>query len=244
MASLSHASQLSSLDLHVRSRSCREAAPGACHANRSNSQYERAARTSCLQQHTHALRRLPRLVCSAGDEAAQQPRVALEGDLVFVHFDCKDENGQVLETTRGPDMEPISFEVGAGELFANEMIKGFDIAVRGLEIGGRATIKASGRPWQKELMFQVPRDHPEVLRLEGRYKNVGGLAPELVVELANGSQAMVVEITDDFLRLDANSFVSGRELDFEIELVSFEPPKPIVAIDPSASSTTPIKPPE
>lgn len=30
---------------------------------------------------------------------------------------------QVLETTRGPDMEPISFEVGAGELFANEMIK-------------------------------------------------------------------------------------------------------------------------
>jgi hypothetical protein len=74
--------------------------------------------------------------------------------------------------------------------------------------------------------------------------SVGGLAPELVVELANGSQAMVVEITDDFLRLDANSFVSGRELDFEIELVSFEPPKPIVAIDPSASSTTPIKPPE
>jgi hypothetical protein len=31
-------------------------------------------------------------------------------------------------------------------------------------------MQASGRPWQKELMFQVPRDHPEVLRLEGRYK--------------------------------------------------------------------------
>jgi hypothetical protein len=30
----------------------------------------------------------------------------------------------------------------------------------------------------------VPRDHPEVQRLEGRYKNQGGLRPELVVELA------------------------------------------------------------
>lgn len=31
--------------------------------------------------------------------------------------------GQVLETTRGEDDAPISFEIGAGELFANEMIK-------------------------------------------------------------------------------------------------------------------------
>lgn len=158
----------------------------------------------------------------------------MEGDLVFVHFDCRDEEGTVLETTRGPDMEPISFEVGAGELFANEMIKGFDIAVRGLEIGGRATIQASGKPWEKELMFQVPRDHPEVQRLEGRYKNVGGLAPELVVELANGSRAMVIDLTDEFVRMDANSFVAGRELSFEIELVSFEPPTSIPA-PPSTS---------
>ena len=80
--------------------------------------------------------------------------MALEGDLVYVHFDCRDESGevshqnppcchcgagsvkgpvstlhrslhwslQILESTRG-DADPISFEVGAGDLFQNEMIQ-------------------------------------------------------------------------------------------------------------------------
>ncbi len=79
--------------------------------------------------------------------------MALEGDLVYVHFDCRDESGEVsrnspccycstgclvgsfnkshcivhwslqlLESTRG-DADPISFEVGAGDLFQNEMIQ-------------------------------------------------------------------------------------------------------------------------
>lgn len=190
--------------------------------------------TTLLQRRVLARRQLFRLGCRATDESAQQPRVALEGDLVFVHFDCKDEDGEILETTRGPDMEPISFEVGAGELFANKMIKGFDIAVRGMEVGGRAVLSASGNPWQEDLMFQVPRDHPEIQQLEGRYKNVGGLAPELVVELSNGSQAMVVELTDEFVRLDANSFVAGRNLTFEVELVGFDAPTP-----PSPTPLTP-----
>jgi hypothetical protein len=30
--------------------------------------------------------------------------------------------------------------------------------------------QASGGEWQRELLFSVPKDHPEVLRLEGRYK--------------------------------------------------------------------------
>ena len=30
--------------------------------------------------------------------------------------------------------------------------------------------KASGGEWNKELLFVVPIDHPEIQRLQGRYK--------------------------------------------------------------------------
>lgn len=30
--------------------------------------------------------------------------------------------------------------------------------------------QAEGGEWKDELMFKVPREHPEVERLEGRYK--------------------------------------------------------------------------
>jgi len=33
-----------------------------------------------------------------------------------------------------------------------------------------ADLQISGGEWQKDLLFTVPRDHPEVERLEGRYK--------------------------------------------------------------------------
>lgn len=90
-------------------------------------------------------------------------------------------------------------------------LQGFDIAVRGLAVGMKATIEvcsgrltsckpgplhillrrghrstdfaagdndvstqlwwqASGKAWEKELLFEVPRAHPEMQRLEGRYK--------------------------------------------------------------------------
>ncbi len=31
-------------------------------------------------------------------------------------------------------------------------------------------LQAQGNDWKEELLFQVPRDHPEMQRLEGRYK--------------------------------------------------------------------------
>jgi hypothetical protein len=34
-------------------------------------------------------------------------------------------------------------------------------------------LQASGGDWKKELLFAVPRDHPEMQRLEGKYKKWG-----------------------------------------------------------------------
>ncbi len=49
-------------------------------------------------------------------------------------------------------------------------IQAFDGAVRGLGVGEAIELEMSGGDWQPELLFTVPKDHPEVERLEGRYK--------------------------------------------------------------------------
>jgi hypothetical protein len=51
---------------------------------------------------------------------------------------------------------------------------------------------------------------------------VGGLAPSLVVELANGSRAVVLDVNEQSVKLDANSMLAGKKLVFEIELMGIE----------------------
>lgn len=52
--------------------------------------------------------------------------------------------------------------------------------------------------------------------------SVGGLTTGLVVELANGAQAVVLDVTDEAVKLDANHMLAGRTLTFELELVSID----------------------
>jgi hypothetical protein len=39
-----------------------------------------------------------------------------------------------------------------------------------LVIIAASSLQISGGEWQRDLLFVVPRDHPEIERLEGRYK--------------------------------------------------------------------------
>jgi FKBP-type peptidyl-prolyl cis-trans isomerase 2 len=120
------------------------------------------------------------------------------------------------------DSEPLTFEVGAGDTQANVIFEAFDAAVRGLAVGERAEIEAEGGAWDPARLFTVPREHEEVQRLEGRYKNHGGLREGLVVELANGAHALVVAADEASVQLDANSMLAGKKVVFELELVGLE----------------------
>lgn len=83
-------------------------------------------------------------------------------------------------------------------------------------------MQADGGPWDPNLLFNVPINHQEVERLQGRYKNVGGLKEGLVVELSNGGMAVVTQMTDEGVQLDANSMLAGKKLTFELEIVGIE----------------------
>ena len=93
----------------------------------------------------------------------------------------------------------VSPSVGLMQPLDHSALQALDAAVRGLAVGDKATIKviddatydgapkycgshfclklrfcadaqAQGKPWNQELLFAVPRDHPEMQRLDGRYK--------------------------------------------------------------------------
>lgn len=175
----------------------------------------------------------PHFPSLAPDPAAPRPRprpgpaaavdlatIADLGDMVTIHYTLADEGGAVLDSSRARG-DPLTFEVGAGDVFGNPIYQAFDGVVRGLALGERSTLRAEGDPWTPDLCWRVPGDHPEVERLAGRSKNVGGLAPGLVVELANGARAVVVAVdagTGD-VTIDANDMLAGRARIFELELV-------------------------
>lgn len=48
--------------------------------------------------------------------------MAVEGDIVTIHFSAKSPDGEVIESTRDAG-EPLSFEIGAGEVMANPIFK-------------------------------------------------------------------------------------------------------------------------
>ena len=52
--------------------------------------------------------------------------------------------------------------MGTRDFIGNPFFQGIDEAVRGLVQGESATVEASGGEFNPELLFDVPRDHPEV----------------------------------------------------------------------------------
>jgi FKBP-type peptidyl-prolyl cis-trans isomerase 2 len=155
-------------------------------------------------------------VCTSIDGA----RTAEVGDVVSIHWACLDERGATIETSRTSG-EPATFEVGAGDIVGNELFEAFDEAVRGLSVGETIGIKADGPAWTEELMFNVPIDHPEIERMNGRYKNQGGCHEGLLAELSNGGMAVVVKVDEGagMVVLDANSMMAGKSMLFELELL-------------------------
>ena len=83
-------------------------------------------------------------------------------------------------------------------------------------------MKASGGEWNGDLMFNVPRDHQEIQRLEGRYKNQGGVQEGKLVELSNGRIAYIARCDESTVVLDCNSMLAGKELTIELELTALE----------------------
>ncbi len=135
-----------------------------------------------------------------------------EGDVVKVHYTGKLTNGEQFDSSVG--REPLEFTVGAGQ-----MIKGFDVAVPGMTIGEKKTITiapadAYGERTE-EAIIQFPKSNvPADMQLQP------GMQLTLSNQYGQPVPVVVVEVQEEVIVLDANHFLAGKELVFDIELVS------------------------
>ena len=133
------------------------------------------------------------------------------GDLVKVHYTGKLTSGEQFDSSA--EREPLEFKVGAGQ-----MIKGFDDAMPGMNVGEKKTIKiipqnAYGLRLE-EAIIEFPKENVPADMI---------LKPGMPLTLSNQQgepvQVIVMEVRDDVIVLDANHFLAGQELIFDIELV-------------------------
>lgn len=134
-----------------------------------------------------------------------------EGDVVKVHYTGKLINGEQFDSS--VDREPLEFTVGAGQ-----MIKGFDAAMPGMNLGEKKTINIAPEdgygPRSEEAIIPFPKENvPADMKLEP------GMQLTLSNQAGQPVPVTVVEVKDDVIVLDANHFLAGQELIFDIELV-------------------------
>lgn len=138
-------------------------------------------------------------------------KVAKNGRSVKVHYKGTLDDGTVFDSSYEREA-PIDFQIGAGQ-----MIKGFDSAVDGMRVGETKTVnipsdQAYG-PWYDEAVRNVPR---------GSFPEDFEFKEGVVVEgEANGQQVRgsIINVENDTVQIDFNHPLSGRDLNFDIELV-------------------------
>ena len=139
---------------------------------------------------------------------------AKRGDTVHVHYRGTLADGTEFDSSEGTD--PISFTIGAGEV-----IPGFESAIEGMSAGEKKTetIPADNAYGERrdDLVFTVDRNQMP----EGSDVEVGDM---LRIGFPDGSSAavQVSAMDDQSVTLDANHPLAGKDLTFELELVSID----------------------
>ena len=133
------------------------------------------------------------------------------GDTVKVHYTGKLSSGEQFDSSTG--REPLEFTVGAGQ-----MIKGFDAALPGMATGEKKTINIPaedgyGERVDEAIIEFLKENVPPDMKLEP------GMPLTLSDQQGQPVPVIVVEVKEDVIVLDANHFLAGQELIFDIELV-------------------------
>ena len=135
-----------------------------------------------------------------------------QGDTVRVHYTGKLDDGTVFDSSVGG--EPLEFTVGSGQL-----IPGFEKAVTGLAAGEKTTAQIPSDeaygPHSAEGVIEVPRGNiPAEIELS--------IGQQLQMQTQDGRPVpvVVVGIEEETIKVDANHPLAGKDLSFEIEIVS------------------------
>lgn len=134
------------------------------------------------------------------------------GDTVRIHYTGTLTDGTVFDSSEGRD--PLEFTVGSGQV-----IKGMDAGLEGMTAGEKKTLNIACEeaygPINPAARQSIPREGiPADIPLEP--------GTQLQMQSPDGQvlPVTVVEADEATVTLDANHFLAGKDLVFEIELVS------------------------
>ena len=143
-----------------------------------------------------------------------ETNTAQNGNIVQVHYTGTLQDGMMFDTSVG--REPLEFTLGE-----DRMIQGFEQAVLGMKIGESKTITIPAKdaygPHDADMTLVVSREElPEDINPE--------VGQELEMSDPDGGtiRVRITEVSDTTVTFDGNHPLAGKDLTFEIELVSIE----------------------
>lgn len=139
---------------------------------------------------------------------------AKNGDTVLIHYTGTLADGTVFDSSK--DREPLEAALGD-----NMLIAGFENAILGMEPGEKKNItiqpsEAYGERME-ELMFSLPRED-----MPGHMSPEPGMMVSLAMEGGEEFEAVITEVNDKEITVDANHPLAGEPLNFELELVEIK----------------------
>ncbi|MFX1466864.1 MAG: peptidylprolyl isomerase [Promethearchaeota archaeon] len=133
------------------------------------------------------------------------------GDKIKVEYTGTLDDGTVFDTSEG--REPLEFEVGA-----RQVIKGFDEAVLGLEIGEEKKVNLapseSYGEYDPNLIKKISLD-----KLPPGEEPKPGMVLELRTSDGISFPARITEVAEQDITIDLNHPLAGKNLIFQIKVV-------------------------
>ena len=139
----------------------------------------------------------------------ESDRQAKEGDRVRVHYVCRLDDGTVFDTSEGSD----PFELRIGE---ENMPPGFEKSIVGMSPGKHRNVTIPARDAyglrNDDLVFRIG---------SGEKFDEAEIGDIVQITLPSGKSihAIVADLSEHAVTLDANHPFAGRDLTFEIDLL-------------------------
>ncbi|MGD1841229.1 MAG: peptidylprolyl isomerase [Thermonemataceae bacterium] len=141
---------------------------------------------------------------------------AQNGHVVKVHYTGKLTDGKVFDSSEGRD--PLEFTLGK-----QQMIVGFEEGILGMAVGEEKVLEIPHSKGYGEVRQDLIAEFSKEQLPKDMEVNVGG---KIGVTVANGQQipAVIVEVKDESIIIDANHELAGKDLVFEVKLVDIQTP--------------------
>lgn len=139
------------------------------------------------------------------------------GDKIRVEYEGRLENGEVFDSSnKTGKQKPLEFVAGE-----NQVIKGFDDAVVGMNEGEEKSFSIAPENAYGEIREDLKREIPKNSLPQDQEPKKGMM---LVMSSPQGQQipAVINDVKDDIVVLDLNHPLAGKKLLFNVKVVGIE----------------------